>query len=480
MPIDRSPRILVIDDELSICQNCIKILSKIDCEVEYALNGYDALKMMEVEPFELIITDLKMSSLGGMEVLSRVKAAYPDTMVIVITGYASVSSAVEVMKMGAFDYLPKPFTPEELRAVVRQAVAERAIQLQNRRLRQQHGDLRALSHQLIGDSPKIEKVIEMVRKVAPTDSTVLISGESGTGKELIARAIHANSKRRNKSFFAVDCGTISDTLLESELFGHTKGAFTGAHQDKPGIFKAADAGTVFLDEIGNISLEVQAKLLRFLEGREFLPLGSTSAQTVDIRLILATNQDLKEMVSEGSFREDFYYRIFVYPIAMPPLRERKEDILPIAYHFLEQFNRSLGKEIGGFDSDAVNKLTQYDWPGNVRQLRNAIERAVILCDKELISLKELPFTDEVEQLIESVPSTNEELKRVKKEIRQKAVGEVEKNFVLNALALHNWNVTQAAKKVGLQRTNFQNLMKKHGIRLQRRKKSSKKTNSEVD
>jgi DNA-binding NtrC family response regulator len=480
MTIDRSPRILVIDDELSICQNCIKILSKIECEVEYALNGYDALGMMEAEPFEVIITDLKMSSLGGMEVLSRVKTAYPDTMVIVITGYASVSSAVEVMKMGAFDYLPKPFTPEELRGVVRQAVAERDIQLQNRRFKQQQGDLRAVSHQLIGDSPKIEKVIEMVRKVAPTDSTVLISGESGTGKELIARAIHANSKRRDKSFFAVDCGTISAALLESELFGHTKGAFTGAHRDKPGIFEVANGGTVFLDEIGNITVEVQAKLLRFLEGREFLPLGSTTTQAVDVRLILATNQDLKEMVSEGSFREDFYYRIFVYPIAMPPLRERKEDILPIAYHFLEQFNRSLGKNIKGFDSNAVNKLTQYDWPGNVRQLRNAIERAIILCDKELISLKELPFTDEVEQLIERIPSTNEELKRIKKEIRQRAAGEVEKNFIINALALNNWNVTQAAKKVGLQRPNFQNLMKKHGIRLQQSVKSSKKQGSEVD
>ncbi len=480
MSIDRSPRILVIDDELSICQNCIKILSKIECEVEYALNGYDALGMMEAEPFEVIITDLKMSSLGGMEVLSRVKTAYPDTMVIVITGYASVSSAVEVMKMGAFDYLPKPFTPEELRGVVRQAVAERDIQLQNRRFKQQQGDLRAVSHQLIGDSPKIEKVIEMVRKVAPTDSTVLISGESGTGKELIARAIHANSKRRDKSFFAVDCGTISAALLESELFGHTKGAFTGAHRDKPGIFEVANGGTVFLDEIGNITVEVQAKLLRFLEGREFLPLGSTTTQAVDVRLILATNQDLKEMVSEGSFREDFYYRIFVYPIAVPPLRERKEDILPIAYHFLEQFNRSLGKNIKGFDSNAVNKLTQYDWPGNVRQLRNAIERAIILCDKELISLKELPFTDEVEQLIERIPSTNEELKRIKKEIRQRAAGEVEKNFIINALALNNWNVTQAAKKVGLQRPNFQNLMKKHGIRLQQSVKSSKKQGSEVD
>ncbi|UCE81665.1 MAG: sigma-54-dependent Fis family transcriptional regulator, partial [Deltaproteobacteria bacterium] len=418
----------------------------------------------------VIITDLKMSSLGGMEVLSRVKEAFPDTMVIVITGYASVSSAVEVMKMGAFDYLPKPFTPDELRGVVRQAIAAKAIQLQNKRLRQQQGDLRTVSHQLIGDSPKIKKVIDMVRKVAPTDSTVLISGESGTGKELIARAIHANSKRKNASFSAVDCGTISDTLLESELFGHTKGAFTGAHQDKPGIFKVASGGTVFLDEIGNISLEVQAKLLRFLEAREILPLGSTTPQSVDLRLILATNQDLKEMVTQGSFREDFYYRIFVYPISMPPLRERKEDILPIAYHFLEQFNGSLGKDIVGFEASAVNKLTQYDWPGNVRQLRNAIERAVILCDKEQIGLRELPFTDDFEHLIEHIPSTNEELKRIKKEIRQKAVSEVEKNFVLNALTLNNWNVTQAAKKVGLQRTNFQNLMKKHGIKLQRRHK----------
>jgi len=477
MTIDRRPRILVIDDELAICQNCLRILSKVECEAEYALNGYDAMKMMEAKPFDLIITDLKMSSLGGMEVLSRVKEAFPDTMVIVITGYASVSSAVEVMKMGAFDYLPKPFTPDELRGVVRQAIAAKAIQLQNKRLRQKQGELRTVSHQLIGESPKIKKVIDMVRKVAPTDSTVLISGESGTGKELIARAIHANSKRRNASFFAVDCGTISDTLLESELFGHTKGAFTGAHQDKPGIFKVANGGTVFLDEIGNISLEVQAKLLRFLEAREFLPLGSTTKQSVDLRLILATNQDLKEMVTGGSFREDFYYRIFVYPISMPPLRERREDILPIAYHFLEQFNRSLRKNIVGFDPGAVNKLTQYDWPGNVRQLRNAIERAAILCDKEQISLKELPFADEFEQLIEHIPSTNEELKKIKKEIRQKAVSEVEKNFVLNALALNNWNVTQAAKKVGLQRTNFQNLMKKHGIKLKRRTQIDKKKGS---
>ena len=465
MYIDSTPRILVIDDELLICQNCVRVLSKMEYEVEYALNGYDALKMVEKKGFDVIITDLKMSGLGGMEVLRRVKEGHPDTIVIVITGYASVSSAVEVMKTGAFDYLPKPFTPNELRAVVRQAMTEREVRLQNRKLRQQKGDLKSFSHQLIGESPKIRKVVDMVKKVAPTDSTVLICGESGTGKELIARAIHANSRRKDEVFFAVDCGTLSSNLLESELFGHTKGAFTGAHKDKPGIFKLADGGTVFLDEISNISLKVQAKLLRFLEEREFLPLGSTSPQKVDNRLILATNQDLKEMVSGGSFREDFYYRIFVYPIIMPPLRERKMDILPIAYHFMRQFSRSLGKNIAGFDNDAVNRLRQYDWPGNVRQLRNVTERAIILCEKEQISPKELPFLDDIEQLIERVPSTNEELKRIKKEIRQKAVSTVEKNFVLNALMQSNWTVTRAAKKVGLQRTNFQNLMKKHGISL---------------
>ena len=473
MYIHPNHRILVIDDELPICRNCVKILSKLECEVEYALNGYDALKMVEEKPFDVVITDLKMSSLGGMEVLRRVKEAHPDTMVIVITGYANVSSAVEVMKMGAFDYLPKPFTPNELRAITIQAIAEREVRLQNRKLSQQQKDLKPLSHQLIGDSPKIRKVIEMVKKVAPTDSTVLICGESGTGKELIARAIHANSKRKDKVFFAVDCGTLSSNLLESELFGHTKGAFTGADKDKPGIFKLADRGTVFLDEISNISLKVQAKLLRFLETFEFLPLGGTSYQKVDNRLILATNQDLKEMLSKGSFREDFYYRIYVYPIFMPPLRERKEDILLIAYHFMKQFNRSLGKNIIGFDDDAVHRLTKYDWPGNVRQLRNVTERAIILCEKEQISPKELPFIDDIEQLIERIPSTNEELKRIKKEIRQMAVSKVEKNFVLNALAQNNWVVTRAAKKVGLQRTNFQNLMKKHGIKLPRNRKSSK-------
>ncbi|MBU1162504.1 MAG: sigma-54 dependent transcriptional regulator [Proteobacteria bacterium] len=465
-----NPLILIIDDEPAICRNCVKILSKMDYDVRYALNGYDALEMVDETVFDVVVTDLKMSNVGGMEVLRRLKASYPETMVIVITGYASVSSAVEVMKIGAFDYLPKPFTPHELRAVVRQALIQREMLLQNRKLLEQKKRRKSFSHQLIGESPKIKKVISMVQKVAPTDATVLVYGESGTGKELISRAIHANSHRNSNVFFAVDCGTLSDTLLESELFGYTKGAFTGAYQDKDGIFKLANGGTVFLDEISNISLGVQSKLLRFIENREFLPLGSTKTQKVDVRLIFATNQNLEEMVKAGSFRQDFYYRIFVYPIIIPPLRERKRDILPISYHFLQHFCLEFEKKIIGFDDETVARLTAYDWPGNVRQLRNIIERAVILCEKDKISPKELPILGEmadIEELIDHVPETNDELKRVKKEIREKAILKVEKNFVMNALMKNDWNVTRAAQKVGLQRTNFQTLMKKYQVKLPR-------------
>ena len=468
------PLILIVDDEPAICRNCVKILSKMDCDVRYALSGHKALEMVDDMVFDVVVTDLKMSHVGGMEVLRRLKASCPETMSIVITGYASVSSAVEVMKMGAFDYLPKPFTPVELRAVVRQALIQKEMLIQNRQFLEQKKHRKSFSHQLIGESPKIKKVISMVQKVAPTDATVLVYGESGTGKELISRAIHANSSRNSKVFFAVDCGTLSDTLLESELFGYTKGAFTGAHQDKDGIFKLADGGTVFLDEISNISLSVQSKLLRFLENREFLPLGSTKTQKVDVRLIFATNQNLEEMVQRGSFRQDFYYRIFVYPILIPPLRERRADILPISYHFLHQFCLDFGKKIIGFDEDAATRLTAYDWPGNVRQLRNIIERAVILCEKDKITQKELPLLGEmadIEALIDHVPETNEALKRIKKEIRQKAVMTVEKNFVMNALVKNDWNVSKAARKTGLQRTNFQTLMKKHNIKLPKNNKS---------
>ncbi len=469
-----TPRILIIDDELPICQNCIKILAKLACEAKYALSGFDALKMMDEQPYDVVVTDLKMDTLGGMEVLRRIKEAYPETMVIVMTGYASISSAVEVMKMGALDYLPKPFTPQEFRAIVIQALEHKTLIVRNRDLMRQTKPVKPFSHQLIGNSPKIKQVITMIEKVAPTDSTVLIYGESGTGKELVARAVYANSAQKKGPFFAVDCGTLSSGLLKSELFGHTKGAFTGAHTDKEGIFKLAHGGSVFLDEISNVNLEVQSMLLRFLETREFLPVGDTRTQKVNVRLIFATNKNLKDLVADGSFREDFYYRIFVYPIMIPPLRERKTDILPIAYHFLRQFSESMGKRLTGFDDGAVKRLTEYDWPGNVRQLRNIVERAVIFCEKEQITTKELPLlgiVEGIDQVADSIPSTNEELKQLKKEVRKKAVDRIEKKFILNALAKNNWNVTQSAQQVGLQRTNFQSLMKKHGIKLPKSRQS---------
>jgi DNA-binding NtrC family response regulator len=470
MPSD-TPRILIVDDEINICIICQKILSKMDCEVSIAQNGHDALTLIEAETFDVVVTDLKMSSLGGMEVLRRIKENKPDIRVIVMTGYASVSSAVEVMKIGAFDYLPKPFTPHELRAVVLQAISDSMISRQNHRLKNSEEAARPVAHQLIGSSLQIQKVVSMIRKVAPTDATVLVCGESGTGKELVARAVHANSNRKDGVFFAVDCGTLSGNLLASELFGHVKGAFTGAHQEKSGIFRLAHLGTVFLDEISNICLDVQGMLLRFLESQEFYPLGGSILQKVNVRLIFATNQDLQKMAAAGTFRQDFYYRIFVYPILIPPLRDRKPDILPIAYHFLNQFCRRMNKSITGFDRGAVNRLTEFDWPGNVRQLRNVLERAVIHCEKKLITSGDLFLSEKIpdEPLMhESIPRTNEELKQAKKEIRIAAIGEMEKQFLTNALEQNNWNVSRAARQTGFQRTNFQNLMKKHGITISQR------------
>jgi len=468
MTDQRPARILVVDDELNICRNCSRILSKSGYETDYAIDGQTALQKLSADSYELVITDVRMGRIGGGEILQWVRENRPETMVVVITGYASIQSAVDLMKNGAFDYLPKPFTPEELRNVVAEALEQQTIARQNRQLKMEPGRFKSsVSHQLVGSSPQIRKVIEMIQKVADTDATVVLCGESGTGKELVARAIHANSNRHDKVFFGIDCGTLTGNLLESELFGYRKGAFTDASKDKAGIFELADSGTVFLDEISNTNPDIQGKLLRFLDAREFLPLGGTTHRSVDVRLIFATNRDLKQMVAEKTFREDFYYRIFVYPIFLPPLRERKSDILPIAYHFLNQLNSQRGKSVSGFDQEAANRLLNYHWPGNVRQLRNIVERAVILCDTETISIKDLPDLSDlgdIQQLMEAVPETNQDLVRLKKEIRQKAVSRIEKNFLLNALEKNQWNISRAARQTGMQRPNFQNLMKKYGIK----------------
>jgi transcriptional regulator with GAF, ATPase, and Fis domain len=298
--------------------------------------------------------------------------------------------------------------------------------------------------------------------VAPTDSNVLIVGESGTGKELVAQAIHRLSRRKARKFFPVNCAALSGTLLESELFGHVKGAFTGAVHNKAGVFEVADHGTVFLDEICNINMEVQGKLLRFLQEREFVPLGGTQSKSVDVRLVFATNKDLKTMVANGALREDFYYRIFVYPISVPPLRNRKSDIPLLAYHFLKVYSKEFGKSADSISRDAMEALSQLDWPGNVRQLENVIQAALIASDTDTLTYKDLPETG-AHEVAYGPPKTNEELKRLKKALRMKAIEKVEKDFLIYALKRNDGNVTRAAKEVGMQRTNFQSLMKKYGV-----------------
>jgi DNA-binding NtrC family response regulator len=459
-----APKALIVDDEPTICRACEKILSREGYSVKIAYSGKQALALLDQESFDILFTDLKMAEMGGMELLETLRSRFPDVIPVVITGYATIASAVETMKLGAFDYLPKPFTPEEMAAIAKKAWEKRQHLIETRALSQ--GEMLPSFCGIVGKSPKIQEIFRMIRKVAPTSSTVLIVGETGTGKELVAHAIHTLSPRNGHRFFAVDCGTLSVELLESELFGHVKGSFTGAVSNKEGIFEAADQGTVFLDEICNINLEIQGKLLRFIQEREFMSVGGTETKHVDIRMVFATNRDLEKMVAEGTFREDLYYRLYVYPIYLPPLRERREDISVLAYHLLAKIQAQSGKKISTISDAALKLLEQYDWPGNVRQLESTIERAVISCDGSVIEPHHLPMAVTRAGMPEPypVPQNNEEFLALKKKLREQAISELEREFVLDALQRNDWNVTRAAQEVGIQRPNFQALMRKHAIR----------------
>ncbi len=311
------PRILVVDDEMIVCESCERILIEEGHTVDIALSGKEALTKMKEHPYDIVITDLKMPGIDGMEVLKTVRKDYPDTLVIMITGFSTVETAVEAMKLGAFDYIPKPFTPDEVTVVVGKALEQKSLLLENVYLRQELQEKYGF-HQLVGKSKKMQEIYRTIVKVAPTDRTVMIYGGTGTGKELVARAIHFNSPRRDKPFVPVDCAVLSENLLESELFGHVKGSFTGAISTKPGLFEVADGGTLFLDEVGNISISIQTKLLRVLQEREFKPVGGTISKKVNIRLIAATNKDLEKMIKDGTFMEDLYYRLNIVPIHLPP------------------------------------------------------------------------------------------------------------------------------------------------------------------
>jgi len=459
------PRILVVDDEMIVCESCQRILEEEGYEVETALSGKEAFEKMKAHPFDIVITDLKMPGIGGMEILKTFRKDYPDSIIIMITGFSTVETAVEAMKLGAFDYIPKPFTPDEVSVVVKKAIEKKSLVLENIYLRQELEEKYGF-HNIVGKSKKMQDIYRVIAKVAMTDSTVLIYGQSGTGKELIARAIHFNSPRREKQFVPVDCAALSENLLESELFGHVRGSFTGAVTTKPGLFEVADGGTVFLDEVGNISLSIQAKLLRVLQEREFTPVGGTRAKKVDIRLIAATNKDLEKMIKEEGFREDLYYRLNIVPLYLPTLKERQEDIPLLAVHFLKKYAEEMGKTIKGFTPEAMERLMRYSWPGNVRELENVIERTVVMIDDDMVRVEHLilPGQQEKEISESQIPMTSEELKEIKKQVREKAVEEIERAFILNALERHQWNVTRAAEEVGMLRPNFQALMRKYNLR----------------
>jgi len=459
-------RILVVDDEMIVCESCQRILQEEGYEVECVLGGKEAFQKMKEDLFNIVITDLKMPGIDGMEVLRTLRQEYPDTVVIMITGFSTVETAVEAMKLGAFDYIPKPFTPDEVSIVVKKAIEQKRLLSENIYLRQELQEKYGF-HNIVGKSKKMQEIYRIISKVAMTDSTVLIYGQSGTGKELIARAIHFNSPRRDKQFVPVDCAVLSENLLESELFGHVRGSFTGAVTTKPGLFEVADGGTVFLDEVGNISLAIQAKLLRVLQEREFTPVGGTKVKKIDIRLIAATNKDLEKMIKEETFREDLYYRLNFVPISLPPLKEREEDIPLLASHFLKKYAEEMGKAVKGFAPGAMEELMKYLWPGNVRELENVVGRTVVMIDEEMVRPEHLllPGQKEKQRSSEHIPMTSEELKELKKQVREKAVEDIERTFVLNTLERHNWNVTRAAEQVGMLRQNFQALMRKYNLRV---------------
>jgi DNA-binding NtrC family response regulator len=456
-----NPGILIVDDEEIVRKSCVRILSSQGYNLESVKNGSEVLKKLQSESFDLVLADLVMPDITGIDLLKKIKEEWPETEVIIITGYGTVKTAVDALKYGAYDFIEKPFTPEVLINSVERCLEKKKLEVENIRLRQEINALYSLEN-IIGASKEMQKVFKLIATVASTGSTVLITGESGTGKELVARAIHYNSARREQPFIVVDCGTIPENLMESELFGHTKGSFTGAVATERGVIEAANGGTVFLDEISNLPLSMQVKLLRVLQEKEFRPVGSKKTVKIDIRFIAATNRDLAEMVKEGEFREDFFYRLNVFPIDIPHLRDRKEDIPALAYHFLHKYSKEVGRDVPHISAEAMRQLIANDWPGNVRELENVIHRAVIVCEGRTLRSEHIIIPMNREEEIET-PKTLKELKLKKKDLRTKSIEDIEKSFLIAALKRNDWNITRAAAEVGMQRPNFHALLKKYNI-----------------
>jgi DNA-binding NtrC family response regulator len=458
-------RILVIDDETMIGMGIRRVFIREGHTVDPFDNPRDGLRAALDGSYDVIFVDWMMPDIDGFEILRRVKAAGIRSEVVIITGHSTIESAVQAIRDGAADYLGKPFTPEQLRIVLRKVVERSELIRENEMLRQELEVNRGFEG-IIGESRPMQQVFSLIKRVAPTDGTVLIVGESGTGKELVVSAIHRLSRRRNRPLMACDCSALAPTLLESELFGHVKGSFSGAIATKQGLFEAADRGTLFLDEVCNLSMETQGKLLRVLETKRIKKVGDTGEQAIDIRLVTATNRELSALVESGDFREDLYYRLNVVPIHLPPLRERQGDIPRLAVFFLDKFCRSLGVPRKTFSAEAMGLLESYGWPGNVREMRNIVERIAILCDKDTIQPHHLPPEMQRTPCLPTVshlPASWDDFKRFKQQARDAAILDLERRFLDQALRRCQGNVSKAADLVGMQRTNFHALMRKCDI-----------------
>jgi len=444
-----SKRILVVDDDSNFLKLIRMRLELANYEVATVVNEDEAIAKVREETFAVSIVDLKLVHRDGISLMEEMHSINPYMPIIILTAHGSIESAVEAMKKGAFNFLNKPFDPEELLLQIEKAMENQRLVSEVRRLEGLLNE-RYDFQNIIARSEKMQKVLELVSRVAGTDSTMYISGESGTGKEVIAKAIHLASERRDKPFVAINCAAIPETLLESELFGHEKGAFTDAKRSYQGLFAQSHQGTIFLDEIGDMSRSIQAKLLRVLQEKKFYPLGSGKPVEVDVRVIVATNRDLEAAVKNGSFREDLFYRIHVVPIDLPPLRERKEDIPPLAEHFLKKISQRMKKEIKGLSAMAMQKLMLYDWPGNVRELENTIEHAVAITQNDVIS--------------EGIVLPTKDLPAKSLKPFKEAVEEFKRGYVVRLLEFTKGNVSKAAGLAGKYRADFYNLVKKHNLK----------------
>lgn len=455
------PNILIVDDEVAIRKALEKFLNGLGYNAFAASNAEEALKISEEETIDLALIDLVMPGIDGVELIRRFKARDPKMICIVMTGFGTITSAVDAMKAGAYHYFTKPFELDDISSLVATALEHKQLKEENRLLKQQLKSKYKFDN-IVGLHEGMVGVYELIEKVADTDSTVLVLGESGTGKELVARAIHFNSKRSTKPLITVNCAAIPEELLETELFGHIKGSFTGANATKPGKFDAADGGTIFLDEIGDMSLKLQVKILRVLQERKFEPVGGNKTCEVDVRVIAATNQELEEAVRQKRFREDLYYRLNVIPIRIPPLRERRTDIPLLAHHFIQKFNKENERHIEGLSKPAMDILINYSWHGNVRELENVIERLVILKPSGLIDVSDLP--DHVKTSESARRHINGTVSVVDDGVSFKqAVDEYENELILGALEKTGWNKNKAATLLGLNRTTLVEKMKKKNL-----------------